>query len=243
MAEHVQQDTFYTPHHKMRPSIEFKLNDLLKEYASQFTKDEMSIWRTSITEMTINMDTSDPVSQEPYPIAMKNNQWVQEEIEKLLMATVIYSRSSCSVPIIVVTKGDGGKWLVIDYSALNKVTRKFTWPMPKAENIFGNLNGAKYFSTLDLWASYHHIPLDKSLNTQNGIQLTFWQIWICQGTIWTCSGSSIFSRTIDWNSEGFWLCKSILGWHNNLQQNSRNTPIQHQTYFWEIMSCKNSPWN
>ena len=34
--------------------------------------------------------------------------------------------------------------------------------MPKVEDIFSKLNGAKYFSTLDLRASYHHIPLDKS---------------------------------------------------------------------------------
>ena len=34
--------------------------------------------------------------------------------------------------------------------------------MPKVEDIFLKLNGAKYFSTLDLWAGYHHIPLDKS---------------------------------------------------------------------------------
>ena len=46
------------------------------------------------------------------------------------------SRSSWSAPIIVVPKGDGGKCLVIDYRALNKVMRKFTWPMPKVEGIF-----------------------------------------------------------------------------------------------------------
>ena len=70
-------------------------------------------------------------------------------------------QSSWSVPIIVVPKEDGGKCLVIDYHALNKVTRKFIWPMPKVEDIFSQLNGGKYFSTLDLWAGYHHIPLDK----------------------------------------------------------------------------------
>ena len=35
--------------------------------------------------------------------------------------------------------------------------------MPKVEDIFSKLNGAKYFSTLDLRASYHHIHMDKSL--------------------------------------------------------------------------------
>ena len=35
--------------------------------------------------------------------------------------------------------------------------------MSKVEDIFSKLNGAKYFSTLDLRGGYHHIPLDKSL--------------------------------------------------------------------------------
>ena len=113
--------------------------------------------------MTIDMGTADPVSQKPYPIAMKHYEWVKNEIEKLLAAKVICtSQSSWSAPIIVVPKGDGGKHLIIDYRALNKVTRKFTWPMPKVEDIFSKLNGATYFTTLDLHAGYHHIPLDKS---------------------------------------------------------------------------------
>ena len=113
--------------------------------------------------MIIDTRDSEPVSQKLYPIAMKNHQWVKDEIEKLLSVKVICSsRSSWSAPIIVVPKGDGGKLLVIDYRALKKVTRKFTWPMPKVEDIFSKLNGVKYFSTLDLRTGYHHIPLDKS---------------------------------------------------------------------------------
>ena len=93
---------------------------------------------------------------------MKYYQWVKDEIEKLLTAKVIQgSRSSWSTPIIVIPKGDRGKCLVIDYQALNKVTRKFIWPMPKVEDIFSQLNGTKYFSILDLTAGYHHIPLDE----------------------------------------------------------------------------------
>ena len=34
--------------------------------------------------------------------------------------------------------------------------------MLKVEDILSKLNGAKYFTTLDLRARYHHIPLDKS---------------------------------------------------------------------------------
>ena len=163
MAEQVKLDTFDPPHHKSKTNTQNKLDALLKEYETQFAKDETSIGTTPLTKMTINTGDSDPVSQKPYPITMKNYQWVKEEIEKLLVAKVIHSsRSSWSGPIIIVPKGDGRKQLVINYRALNKVTRKFTWPMPKVEDIFLKLNGAKYFTTLDLRAGYHHIPLDKS---------------------------------------------------------------------------------
>ena len=119
--------------------------------------------KTPLMEMTLNTGNSDPISHKPYPITMKNHQLVKEEIKKLLTAQVICnSQSSWSAPIIVIPKGDGGKRLVINYQALNKVTQKFTWPMPKVKDIFSKLNGTKYFSTLDLRASYHHRPLDKS---------------------------------------------------------------------------------
>ena len=84
MAEQVQLDTFHPPCHKLKPNIESKLDALLKEYASQFTKDETSIGTTSLTEMTIDMGISDPASQKPYLIAMKNYQWVKDKIENSL---------------------------------------------------------------------------------------------------------------------------------------------------------------
>ena len=151
MAEQVEPNTFHLPYHKLKSSIESKLDTLLKEYASWFVKDQTSIGMTPVTEMMIDTGTSEPISQKPYPIAIKNYQWVKDKIEKLLTAKLIHSSiSSWSAPIIVVPKGDGGKLLVTDYCALNKVTRKFTWPMPKIEDIFSKLNGAKYFSYLGL---------------------------------------------------------------------------------------------
>ena len=45
--------------------------------------------------------------------------------------------------------------------------------MPKVEDIFSKLNGAKYFSTLDLGAGYHHIPLDKSSIPETAFNLPF----------------------------------------------------------------------
>ena len=163
MSETVMSDTFNPPCHKISTPVQNSLTLLLEEYESQFTQDETSIGTTPLTSMSIDTGTADPVSQKPYPIAMKHYDWVKNEIEKLLAAKIICSsHSSWSAPIIVVPKGDRGKGLIIDYRALNKVTRKFMWPMPKVEDIVSKLNGATYFTTLDLCAGYHHISLDKS---------------------------------------------------------------------------------
>ena len=160
LPEMVKPDSFTPPKYQLDATTQQQLDFLLKTFKEQFTKDKKTIGTTPLTQMSIDMGDSDPISQKPYPIAMKHYQWVKEEIDKLLEAGVIRnSHSSWSAPIIVVPKGDGGKHLVTDYRALNKVTRKFVWPMPKVEDIFSQLNGAKYFSTLDLRAGYHHIGL------------------------------------------------------------------------------------
>ena len=163
MTEEVKPDTFEPPHYKLKHSTEPELEAILKEYTSQFTQDETSIGTTPLKEMMIYTGTSESVSQKPFPITMKHYLWVKDKIEKLFTAKVIWgSQSTWSAPLIVVPKGDGGKCLVIDYCALNKVTRKFIWPMPKVDDIFSQLNGTKYFSTLDLQAGYYHIPLDEA---------------------------------------------------------------------------------
>ena len=135
-SEKVQPDTFKLPHHKLKQHIEVRLTALLKEYDPQFTQDESSIGTTPLTEMTIDTGNSELVSQKPYSIAMKHYQWVKNEINKLLMAKVIWgSQPSWSAPIIVVPKGDEGKCLVIDYCILNKVTTKFICQIPKVEEL------------------------------------------------------------------------------------------------------------
>ena len=94
MSEQIQLDIFNPPHHKLKAGIKSKLDTLFKEYASQFAKDETSIGTTPLMEMTIDTGDSDPVSHKPYPILMKNYQWVKEETKKLLTAKVICSRRS-----------------------------------------------------------------------------------------------------------------------------------------------------
>ena len=171
------------------------LNHLLETFNLQAAQDETSIGKLISQKMQVDTGDSDPVLQRPYPIAMKHYNWVRSEINKLLGAQVIHSsHSSWSASIIVVPKRDGGKCIIIDYRALNKVTQKFVWPMPRVEDIFSKLNGAKYFSTLNLHAGYHHISLYED-SSQNSFYISFWEIQISEGSFWTDTSTSVIPRT------------------------------------------------
>ena len=79
MSQTVTSDTFDPPQHKFSTLIQNSLKLLLEEYESQFIKDETSIGTTPLMSMTIDIGTTDPVSQKPYPIAMKHYEWVKNE--------------------------------------------------------------------------------------------------------------------------------------------------------------------
>ena len=91
MSETVTPDAFNLPCNELSTSVQNDLDLLLQEYESQFAKDETSFGTTPLTSMTIDTGTSEPVSQKPYPIAMKHYQWVKDETEKLLAAIVIHT--------------------------------------------------------------------------------------------------------------------------------------------------------
>ena len=110
---------------------------------------------------------------------------------------------------------------------MNKVTRKFTWPMLKVEDIFLKLNGAKYFTMLDVRAGYHHIPLDKSSILKTAFNSPFEKYEYVKVPFGIGPSACILSRIDDQYSERFQFCNSLFGQHHNIQQDSRGTPDTH----------------
>ena len=79
----IKPDSFTPPKYQLDSTIKQQLDNLLGTFKYQFAKDKMTIGTTPLTQMSIDMGDSDPVSQKPYPIAMKHYYWVKEEIDKL----------------------------------------------------------------------------------------------------------------------------------------------------------------
>jgi hypothetical protein len=64
-----------------------------------------------------------------------------------------------------VKKKDGTLRLCIDYRKMKKVTIKNKYPLPRINDLFDQVGGAKIFSKLDLRSDYHQVRIkDKDIN-------------------------------------------------------------------------------
>jgi hypothetical protein len=62
-------------------------------------------------------------------------------------------------PVIFVEKKDGTQRMCVDYRLLNEVTIKTKYPLPRIEDLFDQMSGAKVFSKIDLHSGYHQIKI------------------------------------------------------------------------------------
>lgn len=67
------------------------------------------------------------------------------------------STSPWGAPAIFVAKKDGSQRMCIDYRELNRVTIKNKYPMPRIDDLFDQLRGARVFSQFDLRTGYHQM--------------------------------------------------------------------------------------
>ena len=61
-----------------------------------------------------------------------------------------------------VKKKDGSMRMCVDYWSLNEVTIKNKYPLPRIDDLFDQLKGAKCFSKIDLRSGYHQLKIKSS---------------------------------------------------------------------------------
>ena len=72
---------------------------------------------------------------------------LKEQLQELLdKGYVRPSSSPWGAPVIFVPKKDGTQRMCIDYRALNDVTIKNKYPLPRIEDLFDQLKGESVFS-------------------------------------------------------------------------------------------------
>jgi hypothetical protein len=99
----------------------------------------------------LNPGTS-PIAKRPYRMAASELTELKKQLEELQRIGFIRPSSSpWGAPVLFVKKKDGSMRMCVDYRALNEVTIKNKYPLPRIDDLFDQLNGAKVriFSTQD----------------------------------------------------------------------------------------------
>ncbi|KAD2804980.1 hypothetical protein E3N88_38357 [Mikania micrantha] len=85
---------------------------------------------------------------------------VKGQLQELLeLGFIRPSVSHWGAPVLFVKNKDGSMWLCIDYRELNKVTIRNRYPLPRIDDLFNQLQGAKFFSKIDLRSGYHQLKI------------------------------------------------------------------------------------
>jgi hypothetical protein len=101
-----------------------------------------------------------PIYKTPYRMATPELAELKEHIKELLEKGFIRPSSSpFGAPMIFVPKKDGTQRLCVDYHALNEVTVKNKYSLPRIDDLFDQLNGACVFSKIDLRSRYHQLKI------------------------------------------------------------------------------------
>jgi hypothetical protein len=87
---------------------------------------------------------------------------LKEHIKELLEKGFIRPSSSPrGAPVTFLLKKDGTQRLCMDYHALNEVTIKNKYPLPRIDDLFDELRGACVFSKINLQLGYHQLKVQE----------------------------------------------------------------------------------
>ena len=96
-------------------------------------------------------------------MSIMENAEIKRQIKEMLDKGIIRpSTSPCSSPIVLIPKKYGTWHMCVDFRALNKITEKNRYPLPRIDYFLDQLKEANFFTKLDLRSGYHQVRIAES---------------------------------------------------------------------------------
>ncbi|MCO5610236.1 hypothetical protein L7F22_064472 [Adiantum nelumboides] len=134
----------------------------------------------------------------PYKVSAAQQEEIMTQMNELLQK--VHIQLSCSPfcsPVLLVQKKDGSWRMCIDYRALNKITVKNKFPIPRIDDVLQRLQGASFFSKLDLKSGYHQIRVNPADVPKTAFRTTFGLYEILVMPFGLTNAPATFNRMMD----------------------------------------------
>ena len=172
---------------------------LIREYPDVFpTALQLSELRDDMPEV-IPIEPGHKTPNMPlYRYSPAQDTEIRRQVKELLEQGLIEpSTSPYGAPVLLVPKPDGSWRMCVDYRALNKITTKNAYPLPRVDDLIDKLTGAKFFSSLDLLSGYNQLRLRNTDVTKTAFKTTaglFQYKVLCFGL---CNAPSVFQAVMN----------------------------------------------
>ncbi|GKB85595.1 putative reverse transcriptase domain-containing protein [Tanacetum coccineum] len=137
-----------------------KLSDIsvVRDFVEVFPEDLSGLPPQRQVEFRIDLVPGEmPIAKSPYHLAPSEMQELSTQLQELQDKGFIRpSHSPWGAPVLFVKK-DGALRMCIDYRELNKLTIKNRYPLLRIDDLFDQLQEARYFSKIDLRSGYHQL--------------------------------------------------------------------------------------
>ena len=140
---------------------------------------------------------SKPPKLRPYRFSPIELAACQKEVQAgLKNGTLVPSQSPFAAPVHFVTKKDGSLRMVFDYKALNAITVKQHFPLPRVDDILDHLGNCTVFSSLDLTSAYSQLKLPEEEVERTAFVVPFGQFASRVVTFGLTNAPSAFSSVM-----------------------------------------------
>jgi len=130
-------------------------------------------------EHHIELTTDQPIAMKLRRYSPKEEAQIKQAVDELKKLHILRpSKSPYCAQALVVAKHDGSPRLVINFQALNAVTKKDKFPLPVIPDIIREIGDAKYYTTLDLASGFFQFKMreedmEKTAFSINGEHLEY----------------------------------------------------------------------
>ncbi|MCO5579131.1 hypothetical protein L7F22_032983 [Adiantum nelumboides] len=156
---------------------DLELSNSLNQFQDVFIDDipgELPPKRGDDDHMIELIPGSSPTNKPPYRVSHAQQEEIMRQVNELVEKEMVRPSSSpfCSL-VLLVQKKDGTYRMCVNYRALNRITIKNRFPVPRVKDLFDKLQGSTYFSRIDLKSGYHQTRIVDEELVKTAFRTTF----------------------------------------------------------------------
>ena len=222
-------------HPDLTPELAEKLHNTIASYPTVFGDKlyQTADARPDMPEAIPIIPGSRIPNRPLYRYSPLEQQEIEKQVQAMLQQGIVEpSTSPYGAPVLLVKKPDGTWRFCVDYRALNAITVKNGHALPRIDDLLDKIQGAKYFSSMDLLQGFYQLPLRESDRPKTAFKTTFGHYQFRVVSMGLSNAPSVFQRIMNqiFHKQ---LNRSVLIYLDDILIFS-NTPEEHLQHIQQV---------